>query len=104
MEVCGRETRVKLTTYESGHRRLLHRVARIHLYRYPGRLQAKAIYCDTYSVICIEQSDESRLVETVDKQEDMISELRPSESIVAFVSRGQRIMRTGSSIQRRDGR
>jgi len=62
--------------------------ARIHLYRYLDRLQEKAIYCDTDSVIYIQPKDEPSLIETGDKVGDMTSELRPSESISEFVSGG----------------
>ena len=41
--------------------------ARIHLYRYLDRLQEKAIYCDTDSVIHIQPKDEASLIETGDK-------------------------------------
>jgi len=61
---------------------------RIHLYRYLDRLQEKAIYCDTDSVIYIQPKDEPSLIETGDKFGDMTSELSPSESISEFVSGG----------------
>ena len=62
--------------------------ARIHLYRYMDRLQERAIYCGTESVIYIQQRDEPALIETGDKLWDMTSELRPSEFISEFVSGG----------------
>ena len=62
--------------------------ARIHLYRYLDRLQEKAIYCDTESVIYIQPKDESSLIETGDKLGNMTFELRPSEGILEFVSGG----------------
>jgi len=62
--------------------------ARIHLYSYLDRLQERAIYCDTDSVIYIQPKDEPSLIKTGDKLGDMTSELRPSESISEFVSGG----------------
>jgi len=62
--------------------------ARIHLYRYLDRLQVRAIYCDTDSVIYVQPKDEPSLIETGDKLGDMTSEMRPSESISEFVSGG----------------
>jgi hypothetical protein len=62
--------------------------ARIHMYRHLDRLQEKAIYCDTDSVIYIQPKDEPSLIETGDKLGDMTSELRLSESISEFVSGG----------------
>jgi len=41
--------------------------AKIHLYRYLNRLQEKAIYCDTDSVIYIQPRDEPKLIETGDR-------------------------------------
>jgi len=62
--------------------------ARIHLYRHLDRLQEKAIYFDTDSVIIVQPSDVPQLVETGDNLGDMISELKPHETITEFVSRG----------------
>jgi len=62
--------------------------ARIHLYRFLDRLQERAIYCDTDSVIYIQPKDQPSLIETGDKLGDMTSELRPSEFISEFVSGG----------------
>ena len=62
--------------------------ARIHLYSYLDRLQERAIYCDTDSVIYIQPKDEPSLIEPGAKLGDMSSELRPSESISEFVSGG----------------
>jgi len=75
-----------------------------HVYRYIDRMQENEIYCDKNSVIYIQLWDEPKLIETGDKLEDMTSELRPSESIVEFVSGGQTIMLTGCSILRPDNR
>jgi len=49
---------------------------------------AKAIYCDTGSVIYIQPRDESKLIETGYRLGDMTSELRPTEYISEFVSGG----------------
>jgi hypothetical protein len=62
--------------------------ARIHLYSYLDRLQDKALYCDTDSVIYIQPSDEPALVETGDNLGDMTSELKPGDSISEFVATG----------------
>ena len=61
---------------------------RIHLYRYLDKLQERAFYCDTDSVIYIQPKDEPSLTETGDKLGDMTSELRPSEFIYEFVIGG----------------
>ena len=58
------------------------------MYRHLDRLQEKAIYCDTVSVIFIQPRDEPRLVETGDNLGDMTSELKPYEIISEFVSAG----------------
>ena len=58
------------------------------MYRFLDRLQERAIYCDTDSVIYIQPKDEPSLIETGDKLGDMTSELRPSEFISEFVSGG----------------
>ena len=62
---------------------------RILLYRHLDRLQEKAIYCDTDSVIFIRPKDEPRLVESCYKLGDIISELKPYE-ISEFVSAGRK--------------
>ena len=62
--------------------------ARLHLYRHLGRLQEKALYCDTDSVIFIQPRDEPQLVEIGDNLGDMTSELKPHEMITEFVSGG----------------
>ena len=41
-------------------------VAGLHLYSYLDRLQERAIYCDTDSVLFVQPSDEAALVETGD--------------------------------------
>jgi hypothetical protein len=62
--------------------------ARLHLYSYLDRLQRRAIYCDTDSVLFVQPSDEAPLVETGDCLGAMTSELKPSEYIEEFVSGG----------------
>ena len=62
--------------------------ARLHLYKYLDRLQKRAIYCDTDSVLFVQPSAESPLVETGDNLGDMTSELKPFEHIEEFVSGG----------------
>jgi len=62
--------------------------ARLHLYKYLDRLQERAIYCDTDSVILVQPSAESPLVETGDNLGDMTSELKPSEIIEELVCGG----------------
>ena len=62
--------------------------ARIHLYGFLDRLQEKAIYCDTDSVIFIQPSGEPWPIATGDKLRDMQSEIKPSEFVVEFVSGG----------------
>ena len=62
--------------------------ARIHLYRYLDMLRKNAKYCDTDSVIYIQQRNVPALIETGAKLGDMTSELRPSEFIFQFVSGG----------------
>jgi len=61
---------------------------RIHLYRYLDRLRENAIYCDTDSVIYIQPRDEPQLTETGDKMGNMTYEMRPSQTILEFVSGG----------------
>jgi hypothetical protein len=51
--------------------------ARIYLYGYLDRLQDKAIYCDTDSVLYIQPNDAPVLVETGENLGEMTSELKP---------------------------
>jgi len=60
----------------------------LHLYSYLDRLQERAIYCDTDSVVYVHPRDGPALVEIGDNHGAMTSELRPSEFIQEFVSRG----------------
>ena len=60
--------------------------ARIYLYSFLDRLQENAIYCDTDSVIFIQQNGESWPIATGNKLGDMQSELITSEFIFEFAS------------------
>ena len=62
--------------------------ARIHLYAYLDKLQKRALYCDTDSVIYIQPAAEPQLVETGDCLGAMTSELKPGFHIEEFVSGG----------------
>jgi len=55
--------------------------ARLHMYKYLDRLQERAIYFDTDSVIFVQPSSEQALIETGDILGAMTSELKPSEFI-----------------------
>jgi hypothetical protein len=63
-------------------------VARIHLYRYLDRLQERAIYCDTDSVIYMQPNEGPQIFESGERLGDMTFELNPSEMILEFVSGG----------------
>jgi len=62
--------------------------ARIHLYSYLDRLQDKAIYCDTDSVLYIQPAGEPALVKTGDNLGEMTSELKANEIISEVVCAG----------------
>ena len=62
--------------------------ARIHFYAYHDKLQERAIYTDTDSVIYIQNDDEAPLIECGDKLGSMTNELQPGEFIDEFVSGG----------------
>jgi hypothetical protein len=62
--------------------------ARLYLYSYLDKLQERAIYWDTDSVLFVQPSGEAALVETGDNLGAMTSELKPSEYIEEFVSGG----------------
>jgi hypothetical protein len=62
--------------------------ARIHLYSYLNRLQDKAIYCDTDSVIYVQPTDKPPLVETGEKLGEVTSELKHNEIICGVVCGG----------------
>jgi hypothetical protein len=79
--------------------------ARLHLYTYLDRLQQRAMYCDTDSVIFVQPSGESALVETGDNLGAMSSELNPSECIEEFVCGGPKnyaykVINTGTGARR----
>jgi len=67
--------------------------ALIHLYSYLDRLQDKAIYCDTDSVLYIQPATGPALVETWDTWGEMTSELKPNEIISEVVCAGPKMMR-----------
>ena len=60
--------------------------ARLHLYKYLDKLQERAIYCVSDSVIFVQPSGEPALIETGDNLGAITSELKQSESIEEFVS------------------
>jgi hypothetical protein len=62
--------------------------ARIHLYSYLDKLQEKALYTDTDSVIYIQPRDEPVLVELGDNLGQMTSELKANEFISEVVCAG----------------
>jgi hypothetical protein len=62
--------------------------ARIHLYAYLDKLQERAIYTDTDSVIYIQNGSEPPLIDCGDKLGSMTNELQPGEFIEEFVSGG----------------
>jgi hypothetical protein len=65
--------------------------ARLHLYSYLEKLQQRAIYCDTDSVLFVQPNDEAALVETGGNLAAITSELKPFEYIEEFVSGGPKI-------------
>jgi len=74
--------------------------SRIHLDRYLDRLKWNAFYCDSDSVMYIQTSDETGLIETGDKLGEMLTQLRLSDTISQFVSGAPRTWRKGCSILR----
>ena len=60
----------------------------MHLYKYLDRLGERALYCDTDSLLYIEDEVGPRLVECGDKLGDMTNELGEGEYIEEFVSGG----------------
>jgi len=62
--------------------------ARLHLYSYLDRLQERALYTDTDSVVFIQTRDGDALVEIGDCLGAMTSELKPDEIVSEFVSGG----------------
>jgi hypothetical protein len=61
---------------------------RIYLYDYLDRLQDRAIYCDTDSVLYIQNESEPPLIECGDKLGDMTDELHSGEYMEELVSGG----------------
>ena len=68
--------------------------ARLHLYSFLKKLQQRAIYCDTDSVLFVQPRDERAHVETGDSLGATTSELKPSEIIEKFVTGGPKTTRT----------
>jgi len=62
--------------------------AGLHLYGYLDKLQERALYTDTDSVVFIQPKDGAALVEIGDCLGAMTSELKPDEIISEFVSGG----------------
>ena len=62
--------------------------ARIHFYGFLDKLQEKAIYTDTDSVLYIQPRSEPDLIEKGDNLSHMQSELKPKEIIVEVVCAG----------------
>jgi hypothetical protein len=61
---------------------------RLQLYRYLDKLQDKALYCDTDSVIYVQPKREPPLIETGDSLGAMTSELKPGVYNAEFVGAG----------------
>jgi len=68
--------------------------SRLHLYSYLDRLQERAQYCDTDSIMFVQPRDEPALVEIEDNPGAMTSELKPSQFIEEYVSCGTKTMPT----------
>jgi hypothetical protein len=62
--------------------------ARIHLYKYLDTLQERALYCDTDSIIYIQDNDKPSMVTCGDRLGDMTNELKSNQYINTFVSAG----------------
>jgi len=60
--------------------------ARLHLYGYLDKLQERALYIDTDSVVFVQTRDDAELIEIGDCLGAMTSELKPNEIISEFVS------------------
>jgi len=73
---------------------------RQHLYSYLDRLQERAIYCDTDSVMYVQPTEEPALVETGHNLGAMSSEIKPSEFMEEFVSAGPKTIPTRQFIRR----
>jgi hypothetical protein len=55
--------------------------ARLRMYSYLDKLQERAVYCDTDSVLYVQRTDEQPLITCADNLGDMVSEVGPSEYI-----------------------
>jgi hypothetical protein len=73
--------------------------ARLHVYGYLDNLKDRAFYCDTDSVIYIQPTDGTALVETGDCLGAMTLEIKPNEIISEFVSGDPRTTHTKHLIQ-----
>jgi hypothetical protein len=62
--------------------------ARLHLYSFLDRLQEKALYCNTDSVLYVQRDNETALIPCGDTLGDMVSEVKPGEHLTEFVSPG----------------
>ena len=60
----------------------------LNLYTYLDRLEERAIYCDTVSVVYVQPREGPALDETGDNLGAMTSELKPTEFMEEFVSGG----------------
>jgi hypothetical protein len=62
--------------------------ARLRLYSYLDKLQERALYCDTDSVLYVQRDDEPPLITCGDNLGEMVSELKPCEYIQEYASGG----------------
>jgi len=69
----------ELTSYERSHSAYMTAGACLNLYTYLDRLEERAIYCDTVSVVYVQPREGPALDETGDNLGAMTSELKPSE-------------------------
>ena len=81
IEVCCRREDSQLASYKWGHRVICNSCARIHLYAYLDKLQERAIYTDTDSIIYIQDDAEPPLIDCGDKLGSMTNALHPGEFI-----------------------
>ena len=68
--------------------------ARLHMYSYLDRLQERALYCETDSIMFVQPRDEPALVEAGDNLGAITSEMKPSQFIEEYGSGGQKTMPT----------
>ena len=88
MQVCCRREDSKRASYYEIIGSFVTAGVRIHLYAYLDKLQERAIYTDTYSIIYIQDGAEPPLIDCGDKLGSMTNELQPGEFIEEFVSGG----------------